>query len=388
MSKRKFKLPGIQDLSKEQEDARALPKDGQFLIIGGPGTGKSVLALLRSRRHNQQNEDYRFLVFNNLLKQASSQLFEDNLKSRQWQRWFGKFYSKVIGEKVPRRPPKPPSTIGDIDWNRVLLNVNDVECLPEEPFPHLIIDEGQDMPPEFYQALVNLGVENFYVVADQNQQIVPEKNSTRHEIQDVLAVDTVDVIELRENYRNKYPIARLAREFYTGDPGSPPPELPTSKPSVDRPILFEYSANQFSKVIKQILIRADQHSERLVAVLTPNNVVRKKYVNELRSIEIELDNGRPLIETYSNTARSQISFDQGGIIVINAKSCKGLEFDTVFIADINKFGFWPEIADQQRRLFYVMVARAIDRVIILKEKGENCKIDEIIPQNPQLLDRK
>jgi DNA helicase-2/ATP-dependent DNA helicase PcrA len=49
MAKREFNLPGIQDLSKEQEDARALPKQGQHLIIGGPGTGKSVLALLRSR---------------------------------------------------------------------------------------------------------------------------------------------------------------------------------------------------------------------------------------------------------------------------------------------------------------------------------------------------
>jgi hypothetical protein len=39
--RREFNLPGIQDLSKEQEDVRARPKQGQHLIIGGPGTGKS-----------------------------------------------------------------------------------------------------------------------------------------------------------------------------------------------------------------------------------------------------------------------------------------------------------------------------------------------------------
>ena len=71
MAKREFNLPGIQDLSKEQEDARALPKQGQHLIIGGPGTGKSVLALLRSRRHQQDKDDYIFLVYNKLLNQAS-----------------------------------------------------------------------------------------------------------------------------------------------------------------------------------------------------------------------------------------------------------------------------------------------------------------------------
>ena len=34
---RKFELPGIQDLTKEQELIRALPKAGQHLIVGGPG---------------------------------------------------------------------------------------------------------------------------------------------------------------------------------------------------------------------------------------------------------------------------------------------------------------------------------------------------------------
>jgi DNA helicase II / ATP-dependent DNA helicase PcrA len=389
MSKRKFKLPGIQDLSKEQEDARALPNDGQFLIIGGPGTGKSVLALLRARRYNQRKSgNYRFLVFNNLLKQASSQLFENKLESRQWQGWFGELYSRLVKEEVPRSPAEPGGTYKDIDWEKVLQKINDLDPQQQEEFPYLIIDEGQDMPPQFYRALASLGVRNFYVVADQNQQIKPDRNSTRHEIQDELDIGSREVIELQENYRNKYPIARFAREFYTRDPASPPPDLPASKPSVERPVLFEYSANQFPKVIERILVRADQHPERLIAVITPNNKIREKYVTALRSTEIELDSGRPQIETYPNSDKSEISFGDGGIVVINAQSCKGLEFDTVFIADINEFPYWHDIADQQKRLFYVMVARAIDRVILLKEKGKKCNIDAIIPTNPEILDRK
>ena len=64
MAKRRFRLPGIQDLSKEQEDARALPMEGQHLIVGGPGTGKSILALLRARRLSQEDAQYVFLVYN------------------------------------------------------------------------------------------------------------------------------------------------------------------------------------------------------------------------------------------------------------------------------------------------------------------------------------
>ena len=77
MAKRKFELPGIQDLSKEQEATRALPKEGQHLIVGGPGTGKSVLALIRARRHHREKDDYLFLVFIHLLNRASGQLFGD-----------------------------------------------------------------------------------------------------------------------------------------------------------------------------------------------------------------------------------------------------------------------------------------------------------------------
>jgi DNA helicase-2/ATP-dependent DNA helicase PcrA len=90
-------LPGIQDLSKEQEYARALPKQGQHLIIGGPGTGKSVLALLRSRRHQQDKDDYIFLVYNKLLHQASRQLFGMELCSQQWQSWFASNFESSIG---------------------------------------------------------------------------------------------------------------------------------------------------------------------------------------------------------------------------------------------------------------------------------------------------
>ena len=235
MAGRKFELPGIQDLSKEQEAARALSNHGpqqeglQHLIIGGPGTGKSVLALLRARRHHQDGDDYLFLVFNHLLNRASGQLFGDGLASSTWDRWFRSKFREIAGQSVPEREPNSRG-FREIDWAGV-------EQIIQAPLPvregrrptYLVIDEGQDMPPEFYAALVNLGFDRFFVVADQNQQIT-EANSTRGDIENCLDINTTDVIELRQNYRNNYPVARLARAFYTGDPASPPPELPESAP--------------------------------------------------------------------------------------------------------------------------------------------------------------
>ncbi|MDE0347301.1 MAG: hypothetical protein OXI66_16205, partial [Boseongicola sp.] len=98
MAKRKFELPGIQDLSKEQEAVRALPKEGQHLIVGGPGTGKSVVALIRARRHQREGDDYLFLVFNHLLNRASSQLFGKDIASETWDAWFRNRFQEVAGQ--------------------------------------------------------------------------------------------------------------------------------------------------------------------------------------------------------------------------------------------------------------------------------------------------
>jgi DNA helicase IV len=386
MATRDFILPGIQDLSKEQEDARALPKQRQHLIIGGPGTGKSVLALLRSRRHQQDKDDYVFLVYNRLLNQASRQLFGTQLCSQQWNTWFINIFKVATGEDLPLLAPSGNGW-QEIDWVQASEIIAALPHLGDAQHPFLIIDEGQDMPPEFYQALANLGYENFYVVADQNQQIVPGQNSTRQDIQNALGIAPSDVIELQDNYRHSHAVARLAREFYTGDPASPPPALP-NRPSAIRPLLYEYAPDRFPAIMKRILKMADIAPAKLIGVITPNNAVRERYYNALANADVQLDNGKPRLGTYANNDRQQLFFNEGGIMVINAQSCKGLEFDTVFLADINQHFCNAQHRDETKRLFYVMVARAKDRVIMLKETGQPCPVDAILPQDNEIMERK
>ena len=79
MARRTFRLPRVQDLSKDQERVRSLPLDGQHLVIGGPGTGKSVLALLRAKRLARNGRKYVVLMYNHLLKQASHGLYRGQL---------------------------------------------------------------------------------------------------------------------------------------------------------------------------------------------------------------------------------------------------------------------------------------------------------------------
>jgi superfamily I DNA/RNA helicase len=406
MTNREFTLPGIQDLNKEQEDARALPKQGQHLIIGGPGTGKSVLALLRARRHQQENDNYVFLVYNTLLKQASYQLFGKDLKSKQWQAWFRDTFEKIANQPIPRCK----GNRHQFDWKMVSAIIAALPHTSGVIRPFLIVDEGQDMPLSFYHALANLGFENFFVVADGNQQIIPAEGSKpipeiagflgyQHHIPDGKTEGdwlktnddgtTEKLIDLLENYRNTYPIAKLAREFYT-DSTSRLPNLPVDRPSTIRPLLHAYPEDKFSSIIINLLKNADRNPAKLIGIITPDNDVRNRYFNALNSAQVKLDNGRPRIVTYSSNdiPNENLHFNKGGIMVINAQSCKGLEFDTVFLADINEYRCNAINPDQTKRLFYVMVARAKDMVVMLKKANSHCPVDAILPKDTTILERK
>ena len=388
MAKRRFELPGIQDLSKEQETVRALPREGQHLIVGGPGTGKTVIALIRARRYQRDQDDYVFLVFNHLLHRASTQLFPGELSGATWWAWFRDQFETIAGETLPRKSAER-GDFRPIDWDGVRKVVSRRPASSRPPIanaPFLIIDEGQDMPPQFYQALVALGFERFFVAADQNQQIHDEHNSSRRDIETELAIDTEDVIELKHNYRNCGPVARLARAFYTGDPASPPVDLPSRRGPTAW--LCDYTPRRFAEICRRIVKIVDRDPATLIGVIAPNNDVRKRYLEGLSAATCDLDNGVPRIETFFGQHRPEVRFNEGGILVINVQACKGLEFDVAVLADIDLHYVPPTDLDAVRKRFYVMVARARERVILLRRRGARSRIEEILPADPAVLERK
>ena len=391
MARRDFKLPGIQELNKDQEDVRALPLEGRHLIIGGPGTGKSVMALLRAKRLHEENKQYCFLVYNKMLEQASRQLFdiETGLDHRQWQSWFMQTFRRATGENSV--PSLPEWTLNFL-WDQILEIIASTKMDRSEK-PYLIIDEGQDMPPEFYQCIYDLGFENLFVVADQNQKIIPGEGSNIDALRIELGLDASDVIDLKENYRNKFPVARLAREFYT-DPRTLAPKLPPPTVQANAPLLYEYHEHKFSSIISRMVKMASNKPNTLIGLIAPNDQIRKRFydalVAEKKNMSNEMEIEEFSISTYCNDmGASHIRFNEGGIMVINDKSCKGLEFDTVFIVGLNDYRLLssPDF-DESKKLFYVMVARAIDRVIMLKEKDRNCPVEKILPEDSQILERK
>lgn len=388
---RRFTLPGIQDLNKDQDAALALPLKGQHLIVGGPGTGKSVVALLRARRLARNERTYRALVYNRLLDNSNRHLFGSDMSfsARTWDSWFRDICRYFCGA-VPTREPDYPGGYRPIDWDAAEQLVQSLDDIKDQSDKYLVIDEGQDMPPAFYRAMVDLGFENFYVTADQNQQIHPDRCSSRQDIEDVLGIDPHETLELKINYRNTRPIAVLAQHFYPGDPASPIPELPSSTPTAMTPELWTYGMPgrpSLRQMAERILQLSDRNPRKLIGIITPNNKVREKFLVALRSANPRLDHGRPPIQTYVSGQRETLDFGHGGIMVINAQSSKGLEFDIVILADIDQHQPKSDPHALKAR-FYVMVARGREQVLLLRT-GHACHVIEgLMPTDPNILVRK
>jgi len=391
---RRFDLPGIQDLNKDQDEALARPLDGQHLIIGGPGTGKSVVALLRARRLAAEDKNYLILVYNHLLNGSNRKLFgsTQSLDSNTWEGWFWRMYRSIFNRSVPTIQQENQKAFQPVDWDAISeasKTLNDNE-LPFNDSHFLLLDEGQDMPPQFYSTLKDWGLENFYVVADQNQQLQPDKCSSRQDIENALAVNTADTLELKANYRNTRPVAQLAHHFYPANPASPRPDLPALAPSASTPELWTYGGPgqpSLNEVIGQILQMSDRFPSKLIGIITPDNVVRKMFCDAVDGSNPRLDNGKPPVQTFESGQGTPLDFGSGGIMIINAQSCKGLEFDIAILANIDQHQpKWDIYALKSR--FYVMVARGREQVILLRT-GDPCKVVEsLLPIDSNLLVRK
>lgn len=385
---RKFSLPNIEDLTKQQETIRALPSEGKYLIVGGPGTGKSVVALFRVKKLQRENKQCVCLAYNKLLITSNAQLAEEEIQSRQWQSWFEKLYKHTLNQKhIPILPSKkdgkPP-----YDWQEILSKI-DEHCQSDEQKAdfseqYLVIDEGQDMPPQFYQSLIKLGFKNFFVVADQNQRI-NENNSSLKELMDVLNLDGSEIYDLIDNYRNTYAIARLSEHFFT-DAGSEKPQLPIPSFNSEKPILYGYERDKFDKLIERIINIAKDKPNKLIGIISPSNEISTNYFNALQDHIVNQGVNTILTRHYGSN-KEEVRFDRGGIVVLNAQGCKGLEFDTVFLVDINHLYINQRNPDNTKKLLYVMTSRAREKLLLLIDKSNQfSEILKLLPDNTEILE--
>lgn len=361
-----LKLPSYQQLSREQDTINNLPLDSSFLVTGPPGTGKTVLAIYRAQMFREAGKQSHFLVYGRALNQYLSQAMKTtgvDASATTFHRWFYDWYWRNFGRTAPQLQKYV------YDWKAIYQVINQ-RSSGFQRYDHLVIDEGQDFPKEFY-LVMRLIADNITVFADENQRIT-EQNSTIDEIKNYLQPKSVH--RLAKNYRNTRPVAELAREFYAGL-RSGIPELPSRNGPKPRLIMNAPLQKQIDYIARYERTNPDHEIAVFVARTDQQKAVGRMLAGKTRNPVQAYVSADPTLKT--------MSFDQRGIKLLTYASSKGLEFDAVFVPYLETRLAQPDDIHEKMR-FYVLTSRA-RRDLFLEGSGD--VVPPVIrPVNQSLLE--
>lgn len=364
-----MRLPTYEELSKEQQHIFDLPLDESHVVTGPPGSGKTVMAIYRAEMlHRTRQEPTLLLMYGRLLSRYSVAAVKSlGIESlvRNYHAWFRDWFLETYGQ------PAPKATKYDFDWQQCFRRIMDSPP-PAKLRPHLIVDEGQDMPKELY-AVLRMVARTMTVFADENQQLTPERST----IKEVKAASGISsTAHLGRNFRNTRAIAAVAATFYTGA-GAAPVELRDDALDGDTPVLDGDKA--LHSTITRLVNFEKANSRQQIGVFVVSTPQLKSLYNRLEG------KTKNPVQVYLSTEmgpRTPIDFTSSGIKLISYTSAKGLEFDTVFLPELQANRDPDGVTFRMQ--MYVMASRARTQLFFLYSGEGEPAVVKTLPL--QLLD--
>jgi hypothetical protein len=339
------------DLTPEQRAGLdGLPFEGNHLVSGPPGSGKSLLAAQRAVMLALTGTPVTLLTRSNLLRQSLAATVhalgpaDRGARVATAHTWLTEWY----GDKAPR------SADGWYDWNALFDRAAETGPAPGLT---LVVDEGQDLPPEFY-LLCRILQARTTVYADECQRLT-DTNSTLDEIARNLGRCARHTLE--GNHRNTEQIASFAAHFHTGAgvPGLPGRQGPP--PRLHR--FHERGAADLLAVL------AERHPRDTIGVIVGSKHTQFSLLGSLSRRAPRL---KPQLYTSEAKGGQYRNLDLGrpGIVIVHRASAKGLGFDTVVIPDTHIDGADDPSSAALRMTYYVLATRA-RRELHLGYEGES-----------------
>ncbi|MFJ5142050.1 DNA helicase [Streptomyces sp. NPDC088707] len=319
-----------------------LPFDGNHLVDGPPGSGKSVLAAQRAVMLALNGTPVVLLTRSNLLRQSLapmvSALCSDRAKvtvatAHSWLAgWYG--------------PDAPRTDDGWYDWPAFYERAALAEPAdPARPLT-LVVDEGQDLPPAFYRLCRILGARTT-VFADECQRLTTT-HSTLAEITESLG--RCATRDLHGNHRTTRQTAELAARFHTGPH---PPEPPGREGPLPRLHALSHRAAATDLLLGLVANRPD----RSIGVVVHSTEAQFELLTRL-----EQKAPRLRAQMYTSQASGgryrTLDLLRPGVVIVHRSSAKGLQFDTVVVPDSEADAAVDPTSGSLRMTYYVMATRA------------------------------
>ncbi|MFF9456459.1 DEAD/DEAH box helicase [Streptomyces flaveolus] len=326
------------DLAPDQRAGLdGLPFDGNHLVSGPPGSGKSILAAQRAVMLALTGTPVVLLTYSNLLRQSLAGTVhalgpaDRSVRVMTAHRWLAEWYGAT--------PPRTED--GWYDWDVLHNRAAD----PATTAPTLVVDEGQDLPPEFY-LLCRMLQARTTVFADECQRLTAT-NSTLDEI--VRNLGRCTRHELDGNHRNTEQIAELAAHFRTGSGTLAVPSRQGPVPRLHR--FHERGAADL------LILLAEAQPRKSIGVIAGS---KHTQFSLLGSIQKRAPRLKP--QLYTSEARGSLyrslDLSRPGVVIVHRASAKGLGFDTILIPDTHCDAATDPTSAALRMSYYVMTTRA------------------------------
>lgn len=239
--------------------------------------------------------------------------------------------------------------------NNKILTINDLAPIlylmiklegkkAKQSYRHVIVDEAQDYSPIQFKVIKELtGSKNFTIVGDANQRINKASEiPAMLELDKILDLDNMEIFNLNRSYRSTFEIINYANKF-----------------------LKEVSITPLVRNGKPVETINTNNNEEFASKII--DTINEYNNDKLDSIAIIAKNQSQLDEIYDiikdkihvvKFNREDIIY-KGGTVIIPSYLAKGLEFDGVIMAEINKN---QEDDKEENLVKYIMATRALHRL--------------------------
>lgn len=383
-----FKLPDMSELSIEQSNIINSPTNSNLVVVGGPGTGKSVLSVLRAKQIVENNHRAKVLLlsYNRPLMLLMRKYVKDHKIPRcqvsTYHQWLADFHQDEYGEPYPRIDNNNDQD-NTYNPNWILININSLinKSRFSSFYDHIILDEAQDFPIKLIN-LLKLVTNNLTCFIDTNQTTGKDQISV-HELLETLELK--DHYTIIRNYRNTREINAVASLYKTE------PTNIRSYSNGIKPILIEiynfndsndYDYNLSNQKIYEIII---DNPDKSIGIITNKSGSQYRLRRYLEDKLI----GLRKVEYYYENKNYNLDFNTKAVKLLTYGTVKGLEFDIVILPRFESITSVKDKTLDNNRI-HIALSRAKSELYILYSKnhtsGNNVDTFSPINRNPHLFE--
>ncbi len=346
-----FYIPNYSDLVLEQLDIINLSTDRDWVIQGGPGTGKTVMAIFRAQQVAKYKKTV-ILVYNRPLKLFLEKAVKGTrCEVKTYNEWLADVYYECFGSKTFPHISKYDPDYPQIE--RELFNVG-------VRFDHTIIDEAQDCPIELVRTVKRLS-KNITCFVDPNQEILNNKTNSTQLIK-TICVEAPYL--LTRNFRNTKQV-RDASTVFCQDGTPARAFIQGNKPTMVKCTDYD---DQTDYICQFCL----NNRESTIGIIVDPGPTGYKLWKTYEELNDRLGSFMP-VQMYKAMVNTDFDFSQTGVQIFSYGTMKGLEFDHVIIPRIDAVYASDDTKKNFNQLYVATTRPRKDLKIVYFRENSNSK---------------